>query len=630
MSEENKVRVQDDLYEYVNGAWLKKAVIPADKVRIGGFSKLSDGVEKTLISDLEAFASGKKRIPSKTIEKAVVIYKEAKDSKTRNKEGIKPALDRLNYIRSIKDFDDLNRKMYCLISQNYPLPFSMGVEPDMKNTFVNSFVMTSPNLFLPDVTYYQEGGLIEVFASMLKELLKFTPLSEEEQADYLRDAIAFDKILSGYVKSQEEWADYADNYHPIARETVIEEFGEVNIDCLFNRLLPCVPEQVIVYDPRYFENFRNVLNRDNFTLYIRWAYVTELLNASSYLSDDMRKTKLIYSSVLQGISKLPNSKTYAYRTADRFYSEALGVYYGKRYFGEKAKEDVINIVNELIAAYKIRLKDNEFLSEPTKKQAITKLDNIKVKIGYPDRLTKLTKTLPTDASLSLYENVVHINIKRGLDNLSKLDKPVNREEWVMPANMVNACYNPFSNDITFPAAILQKPFYSIHQKRSENLGGIGTVIGHEISHAFDNNGALFDEYGNMKEWWEKEDYEKFKALTQRMIDQFDGIPFANGKVNGKLVVSENIADNGGMSSALVIMHKEGNTDYKHFFLNYARIWCSKTRDEYQTLLLNVDVHSPGKLRADIQPRNFDEWYEAFGVKEGDGMYLAPEDRIRIW
>ncbi len=627
----DKARVQDDLYEYVNGSWLKHAKIPGDKVRIGGFSKLSDDVEKTLMKELEAFSNGERKIPNQPLERAVVIYKQAKDSTRREEEGIKPALNRLDTIAGLKNIGDLNKILPYFVKENYPLPFSVGVEPNMKNTFMNSFVISSPSLFLPDVTYYQgENGLIDVFSQMISELLKFTNLSKAEQEEYLRDAIAFDKILSGYVKSQEEWADYADNYHPMDREKACELFGDLDLNRIFKALTPIVPEEIIAYDPRFVENFSNILNEENFTLFVHWAYVTELLNATPYLSDSMREKKLIYSSVLQGVSKLPSINKYAYRTTDRFFSEVLGVYYGKKYFGKEAKTDVENIVNELIGAYKARLKDNAFLSESTKAKAIVKLDNIAVKIGYPEKLSTIGRRLPADESLSLYENIVWINSRRIMDNLSKLDKPVNRDEWVMPANMVNACYNPFSNDITFPAAILQPPFYSIEQKRSQNLGGIGTVIGHEISHAFDNNGALFDEYGNMAEWWEPEDYEKFKNLTQQMIDQFDGIPFANGTINGKLVVSENIADNGGMSAALTIMHNEGNTDFRGFFKNYAKTWCSKTRTEYETLLITVDVHAPGKLRTNMQPRNFEEWYEAFDVHEGDGMYLPPEKRIRIW
>jgi putative endopeptidase len=196
--------------------------------------------------------------------------------------------------------------------------------------------------------------------------------------------------------------------------------------------------------------------------------------------------------------------------------------------------------------------------------------------------------------------------------------------------MVNACYNPSTNDITFPAAILQKPFYSLHQSASENLGGIGAVIGHEISHAFDNNGANFDENGNLKNWWKEEDFAAFQELTKDMVAQFDGIEFHGGKVSGELTVSENIADNGGIGVTLEIMHGLPDADYRAYFKNWARVWCQKAREEYIQLLLASDVHSPTVLRANMQPRNFPEWYEAFGVTEQDQMYIAPDKRISIW
>ncbi len=216
------------------------------------------------------------------------------------------------------------------------------------------------------------------------------------------------------------------------------------------------------------------------------------------------------------------------------------------------------------------------------------------------------------------------------DTLDRALKSVDRTEWVMPGHMVNACYNPSSNDITFPAAILQKPFYSLQQSVSENLGGIGAVIGHEISHAFDNNGANFDERGNLKNWWTEEDFTAFKELTQDMIRQFDGIEFHGGRVNGELVVSENIADNGGMGVTLEIMRGLEKPDYPAYFINWARVWCRKAKEEYIQLLLVNDVHSPGELRANMTPRNFPEWYASFGVTAQDGMYIPPEKRISIW
>ena len=217
-----------------------------------------------------------------------------------------------------------------------------------------------------------------------------------------------------------------------------------------------------------------------------------------------------------------------------------------------------------------------------------------------------------------------------LDSLSKLDKPTEPENWAMPGHMVNACYDPFVNDITFPAAILQAPFYSLKQTRSENLGGIGAVIGHEISHAFDSNGAKCDENGNINDWWTAEDFQRFETKVNQMIEQFDGIELPWGKVNGAFIVSENMADNGGMSVTLDIMSRMDNASYEEYFCNWAKVWCQKAKPEYRQLLLSVDVHGPCILRANITPRNFEEWYKAFDVKETDGMYIAPEKRIIIW
>ena len=214
--------------------------------------------------------------------------------------------------------------------------------------------------------------------------------------------------------------------------------------------------------------------------------------------------------------------------------------------------------------------------------------------------------------------------------LSKLDKPTEPENWAMPGHMVNACYDPFVNDITFPAAILQAPFYSLKQTRSENLGGIGAVIGHEISHAFDSNGAKCDENGNINNWWTEDDFKRFETKVAQMIEQFDGIELPWGKVNGAFIVSENMADNGGMSVTLDIMSRTEGASYEEYFSNWARVWCQKAKPEYQQMLLSVDVHGPAILRANMPPRNFAEWYSTFNVNESDKMYRAPDKRIVIW
>ena len=321
---------------------------------------------------------------------------------------------------------------------------------------------------------------------------------------------------------------------------------------------------------------------------------------------------------------------YAYYLASGMYSEPVGLYYGRTYFGEEAKKDIVAIVKEIIETYKSRVARNDFLSAATKEKAILKLSKIEVKMGYPDACRKIYDKLVFGKDDSLYAVVGTLRKIRRLDNFAKLAKKVDRSEWVMPGHMVNACYNPFTNDITFPAAILQPPFYSIKQTRSQNLGGIGAVIGHEISHAFDNNGAQCDENGNLKNWWTKEDNRKFVAKTKAMIKQFEGIELPWGKVNAAFIVSENIADNGGMAVTLEMMSKLAGASYEEYFTNWAKVWCLKARPEYLALLLNVDVHGPAVLRANMPPRNFPEWYEAFGVKKSDKMYIAPSKRVVIW
>ena len=312
------------------------------------------------------------------------------------------------------------------------------------------------------------------------------------------------------------------------------------------------------------------------------------------------------------------------------YSEPVGLYYGLKYFGEEAKKDITEIVYQIIDTYKTRIEKNEILEESTREKAILKLSTMGVKMGYPDKVLDIYNHLVFDENDSLFDIVQSLEKIKILNSLEKLSQPTNPEKWAMPGHMVNACYDPFVNDITFPAAILQPPFYSIKQTRSENLGGIGAVIGHEISHAFDSNGAKCDENGNINNWWTKEDKKRFNKKINAMIKQFDGIELPWGKVNGKFIVSENMADNGGMGVTLEIMGKTPNSSYEEYFMNWAKVWCLKAKPEYLKLLLNLDVHGPSVLRANMPPRNFKEWYETFDVKKTDKMYIAPNKRVVIW
>lgn len=630
------VRIQDDLYEAVNGQWLATAVIPADRPTTGGFANLAEGVEKALMADFAAFAAGEKTSDVAAMGDAIRLYKKVIDKERRNADGIAPVLGLLNEIRSIGSVAELNQKAKEMMLKGMILPFQCGVADDMKDATRHSFVVLGPDIILPDTSYYGEenpagGQLMAVYQEMAKKLLAYTDLSEEEQHKYLEDTVAYDAKISKTVKSQLEWADYVKNYNPMSLDEVCEQVKPFDFKSLLTDIYgEKLPETVVVYDPRAIRELSTYFSEDNFSLYLHWAYVKTLLSATSLLSTEMAEIGTTYRRALMGIEADPVLEKQAYQVVSRVFSEPVGVYYGREYFGEEAKKDIISLVKKIIEAWKDRVSKNTFLEEATKQKAILKLSTMNIKMGYPDDVREIFKTFTVTEEESYYDAMSRISVQKAEEEFSELWKPVDKNMWQMPGNMVNACYDPSRNDITFPAAILQKPFYSIRQTISENLGGIGAVISHEISHAFDNNGAHFDENGNLNNWWTDKDFENFKALTQKMIEQWDGIPFCGLTVNGELVVSENIADNGGLAVTLQIMHTLDNASFEEYFMNWARIWCMKGKDEYIQYLLINDVHSPAKLRANIAVRNFTEWYETFGVKETDEMYIPEDKRLIMW
>lgn len=637
MSQSKKVRVQDDLYQYVNGSWMEKAVIPDDKPQVGGFSDLDTNVEKLLMKDFRAMNAGSKPIPSSYLEEAVKLYRKARNIKRRNQEGLDPVKKDLAFLRSLTNLQQFNRQLEKLLMEGFPLPFSFGVTENMHRPTEYCLFLTGASILLPDTTYYQpeqkesHDSLLSLYGNMVKQLFTYTDLSAEEQEQYLKDTFAFDELLAKYVKSQVEWSEYVKCFNPMTLNAVCREIAPVK----FRRLLTKIygeklPESIMVAEPRYFKNFKAILNETTYPLYQHWAYVRTLVDSTACLSEQLRDIGSLFGKALSGVQKNAPIEKQAYRLASSFFSEPIGLYYGKTYFGEEAKKDITAIVHEIIKTYEKRIQANSFLAEETKQKAIVKLEKMTIRMGYPDRVEEKYGLLHVSSRDSLYQSVSKLSQILTRYDFSKLYEPVDRQRWPMPGHMVNACYDPSSNSITFPAAILQAPFYSVHQSRSENLGGIGAVIGHEISHAFDNNGAQCDETGAIHNWWTKKDYQAFHKKTRQMIEEFDGIEYHGGKVNGELVVSENIADNGGMAVTLQIMDEMPEKDYVAYFLNWGKIWRNKSREEFIRLLLSIDVHSPAELRANIQPRNFSQWYEAFGVKETDRMYLAPKKRIIIW
>ena len=630
-----KVRIQDDLYLAVNQEKLDQLEIPADLPMAGGFAELEQDVEKTLINDFQELAEGKITTEIKEMNEAINLFNMYKDVEKRTKDGIAPVMPILNKIKGMKDTKDLNKNLKEFLMCGVELPLRFGVTENMANATKYAFILVGPNIILPDTTYYAEGNpvgqqLLGLWQQMASMIIAKTDLTEEEQAKFIEDTLAFDKLVSKSVKSQLEWSDYVNNHNPLPIDESQELVAPLDLKGLLMELYGKLPNEVIAYDLRAIKEFKQYFNDANFEMFKHWCYVKTLVQATSNLSPELTSLGNIYTRALLGVQEDAPIEKQAYRLASTVFDEPVGVYYGRKYFGEEAKKDVVEIVKKIIETYKLRMNKNDFLAPETKERAIKKLSTIKIKMGFPDNIDETFSKMIIDPNKSLFDNMLKINQIKQEKEFFRLFEDVDKTKWVMPGHMVNACYNPTENDITFPAAVLQPPFYSIKQSLSENLGGIGAVIGHEISHAFDNNGAHFDELGNIKNWWKEDDFKAFQAKTAEMIKQFDGIEFHGGKVNGELVVSENIADNGGMGVTLEIMHTLKDANYQEYFMNWARVWCMKAKEEFIMLLLQNDVHSPNVLRANMPPRNFKEWYEAFDVKETDKMFIPEDKRISIW
>ena len=516
-----------------------------------------------------------------------------------------------------------------------PSPVSFDIDADMKNATVYALFVSSPSLILPDKSYYepakkdQHDQLMKLWAAMVKELLLKLDYTEEQAAQLIKEAQAFDALLAPNVKSAEEAADYSKMYNPQTVAELAASTDQLDLAAVIKQLVGATPDKVIVMEPAYFKALNSIL-KDHFDLFKSWALINVVRDNASYLDDEMREINGRYSRALSGSKKPVSQQKFAYYLARDIFSQVAGDYYGKTYFGRQAKADVHHMVEQMIAVYKQRLTNNTWLSKATRDKAVLKLDKLGIQVGYPDKIPSLYDHLKVDELESLIANLNQLSIVASKDMFSRWNKPVDRMRWEMSAATVNAYYHPFKNIIVFPAAILQAPFYSLKQTSSQNYGGIGAVIAHEISHAFDNNGALFDEYGNLNNWWTPEDSAHFKELAQKMIAEFDGLPIAGQKVNGKLTVSENIADGGGLSCALEAAKEENNFNAQEFFINWATIWRMKATQQYEQLLLSIDVHAPQKLRANVQAQNQADFYTAFGIQSGDQMYKAPEDRVNIW
>ncbi|HEL0784269.1 TPA: endopeptidase [Streptococcus equi subsp. zooepidemicus] len=627
---------QEDFYQAVNGQWAETAVIPDDKPRTGGFSDLADEIEDLMLTTTDAWLAGE-HVPNDAIlENFVKFHRLVADYDKRDQVGVAPALDLIEEYKALGSFAEFASKVADYELNGKPNQFPFSVAPDFMNAQLNVLWAEAPGLILPDTTYYAKDNdkgkeLLAIWRGMQEELLPKFGFSHEEVKDLLDKVITLDKQLADYVLSREEYSEYAKLYHPYDWAEFTKLVPELPLDDIFTVILGEVPDKVVVPEERFWTEFAaDYYSEKNWELLKAWLVLTAAGAYHAYLTDEIRVLSGVYSRALSGTPQAMDKKKAAYYLAQGPFNQALGLWYAGEKFSPEAKADVEHKVAKMIEVYKSRLETADWLAPATRDKAITKLNVITPHIGYPEKLPETYAKKVIDDKLSLVENAQNLAKISIAHSWSKWNKPVDRSEWHMPANMVNAYYDPQQNQIVFPAAILQAPFYSLSQSSSANYGGIGAVIAHEISHAFDTNGASFDEHGSLKNWWTDEDYAAFKERTDKIVEQFDGLDSYGAKVNGKLTVSENVADLGGVACALEAAQSEPDFSARDFFINFATIWRMKAREEFMQMMASIDVHAPGQWRTNVTLTNFDEFHQEFNIKEGDPMWRAPEDRVIIW
>ncbi|HEL1062447.1 TPA: endopeptidase [Streptococcus equi subsp. zooepidemicus] len=627
---------QEDFYQAVNGQWAETAVIPDDKPRTGGFSDLADEIEDLMLTTTDAWLAGE-HVPNDAIlENFVKFHRLVADYDKRDQVGVAPALDLIEEYKALGSFAEFASKVADYELNGKPNQFPFSVAPDFMNAQLNVLWAEAPGLILPDTTYYAKDNdkgkeLLAIWRGMQEELLPKFGFSHEEAKDLLDKVITLDKQLADYVLSREEYSEYAKLYHPYDWAEFTKLVPELPLDDIFTVILGEVPDKVVVPEERFWTEFAaDYYSEKNWELLKAWLVLTAAGAYHTYLTDEIRVLSGVYSRALSGTPQAMDKKKAAYYLAQGPFNQALGLWYAGEKFSPEAKADVEHKVAKMIEVYKSRLETADWLAPATREKAITKLNVITPHIGYPEKLPETYAKKVIDDKLSLVENAQNLAKISIAHSWSKWNKPVDRSEWHMPANMVNAYYDPQQNQIVFPAAILQAPFYSLSQSSSANYGGIGAVIAHEISHAFDTNGASFDEHGSLKNWWTDEDYAAFKERTDKIVEQFDGLDSYGAKVNGKLTVSENVADLGGVACALEAAQSEPDFSARDFFINFATIWRMKAREEFMQMMASIDVHAPGQWRTNVTLTNFDEFHQEFNIKEGDPMWRAPEDRVIIW
>lgn len=644
------VAVGQDFYQHVNGGWQKANPLTPDRSRNGQFNILSDTSEvriKNIVMGLDATNPA----PGTIAFKVATIYNQAMDSTRRNELGvkpIKPILDRIEKTADA-DMDDL----FLFMHANYGSPFiGAGPMENLANSNEYAMYVSGAPLGLGDRDYYLKSDkrsveVLNAYKKLIEKQMVNAGYSKSAAKRVAKNVIKYETALADSTWTREESRNIPAMYNPRDIKFLKSEYPSIDWDNFFVKTMGiATPEQVIVTELRTVKQGDN-LKRSMTPREFKDLYLWEVVNgASGTLSDAFNDANFEFNKVMSGITEQRPRWKRALGATEGALGDAIGELYVERYFPQSSKDYMIGLVENLRTALGKHIINLDWMSDDTKLNAIKKLNAITVKIGYPDKW-KDYSTMNIDPALSYAENMHNVSMWHQQETYNKWGKPVDKTEWGMTPQTINAYYNPMANEIVFPAGILQAPFFDPNSSDAENYGGIGVVIGHEITHGFDDQGRNFDADGNMVNWWTEEDADKFADKTKALIDQYSAVEVLPGlHANGAYTLGENIADQGGLRvsmTAFLDSQKKKGIDVtseealidgidpiKVFYMNYANIWAGNIRDAEIRNLTNADVHSLAKYRVNVGLSNIDPFFKAFNITDGQPMFRPEAERVVIW
>lgn len=644
------VKPSDNFFRFVNGTWLDNNEIPADRTRWGSFDELREKTDKDMMVILNEALNNPSYTATSDQGKALNLYRTIMDTVTRNKNGIKPLKPFLDKINAVKNAKDLEKLMIEMENQGGIGFFGVGVGTDAKNSNRNLLNVGLGSLGLPDRDYYVSDDADskdkrEKYLAHVTRMLQYLGEKPEVAKANAEKILALEIAMAKPRLDRVERRDRRKTYNPMTVAELQKLTPTINWEVYLTSVgLPKV-DTLIVSQPRYMTALETIFNEnkvEDWKAYMRWT----LLNRSSgTLSTEIEYANWeFYGKTLTGAIKQRPRNERALQTVNGSFGEALGKIYVEKMFPPEAKASAQKMIANVFLAFENRINNLPWMAPSTRANAIAKLRKFNVKIGYPDKwkdYSGVTIAGPKEGG-TYFDNMKSISKWRNAENFAKLNKPVDKTEWGMSPQTVNAYYNPSFNEIVFPAAILQPPFYDYKADAAVNYGGIGAVIGHEISHGFDDSGSRYNADGNLVNWWSDEDLKQFTQLGGSLADQYSQLePIPGIFVDGKFTLGENIGDLGGVNAAYdglqIHLKNEGRpglidgfTPEQRFFISWSTIWRSKARDEAIKNLVKTDTHSPGQYRAYVPLQNVDAFYQAFDIKPGDGMYLEDDKRVKIW